>query len=77
MARDEALKIIAQPAYDELLMQQDFEYVAKKLDLTVAELQELFEGENKAYRDYKSNMPLISLGTKVLRLLGVQRQVMR
>ena len=44
---------IAQPAYDEQTIAQDFEYVAKKLDLTVSELQEIMDGENKTYRDYK------------------------
>jgi len=47
------------------------------LDLTVAELQALMEGENKTYRDYKSRMSLINLGTKILRLAGVQRAIIR
>ena len=58
-------------------MMEDFEYVAKKLDLTVSELQELFEGENKTYRDYKNNMVLITLGTKVMRILGLEKRVIR
>jgi N-acetyl sugar amidotransferase len=77
MTREEALAAIAQPAYDEQLMAQDFEYVAKKLDLSVPELQALMDGEKKTYRDYKSNMPLISFGTNVLRIFGIQRQIMR
>jgi N-acetyl sugar amidotransferase len=77
MTREEALAAIAQPAYDEQLMAQDFEYVAKKLDLSVPELQVLMDGEKKTYRDYKSNMPLISFGTHVLRIFGIQRQIMR
>ena len=47
MTREEALERIAKPEIDEQTMMQDFEYVAKKLDLTVSELQELFDGENK------------------------------
>lgn len=77
MTREEALAAIAQPAYDEQLMAQDFEYVAKKLDLSVPELQALMDGEKKTYRDYKSNMSLISFGTNVLRIFGIQRQIMR
>jgi N-acetyl sugar amidotransferase len=77
MTREEALKRIAQPAYDEQTMSQDFEYVAKKMDLTVAELKEIMEGENKTYRDYKSRMPMIGFATRILRLLGIQKVIIR
>lgn len=77
MTREEALESIAKPAYDEKLMFEDFEFVAKKLDLTVAELQKIMAGENKTYKDYKNNLPLINLGTVILQKFGIQRQVMR
>lgn len=77
MTRDEALERIAQPAYDEQTMAQDFEYVATKLDLTVPELQEIMNGKNKTYRDYKSSMPLISFATKILRIFGTQKVIIR
>ena len=77
MTREEALARIAEPEIDEQTMIQDFEYVAKKLDLTVAEFQKLFEGENRSYRDYKNKMALITLGTNVVRLLGMEKRVIR
>lgn len=77
MTREEALERISKPAYDEKTIAQDFEYVAKKMDLTVQELQKIMDGENKTYRDYKSNMPLISLATGILRLLGIQKTIIR
>lgn len=77
MTREEALDLIARPAYDEKTIEQDFEYIAKKLEISVSELHSLMEGENKTYRDYKSRMSLINLGTKVLRLAGVQKAIMR
>jgi N-acetyl sugar amidotransferase len=77
MTREEALERVAKPEIDELTMKQDFEYVAKKLDLTVSELQELFKGENKTYRDYKNKEALITLGTKMMRILGVEKRVVR
>lgn len=58
-------------------IEHEFEYIATKLDLTVPELQALMAGPNKSYRDYKSMMPLIDLGTRVLRTLGVQKMVVR
>ncbi len=77
MTRDEALKRVAKPEIDEQTMAQDFEYVAKKLGLTVTEFQKLFEGKNKTYRDYKNNMFLINLGTKVMTMLGLEKRVVR
>ena len=77
MTRDEALRRIAEPAYTSETVKQDFEYVATKLGLSVPELEDLMRGENKTYRDYKSRMPMIELGTHALRLMGVQKAIIR
>lgn len=77
LTREEALVKIAKKAYDDESIAQDFEYVATKLGLTVAELREIMAGENRSYRDYKSRMPMIELGTRVLRAVGVQRAIIR
>ena len=77
MTRAEALERIAKPAYDATTIAQDFEYIATKLDISVAELTDLLGGPNKSYRDYKSAMPMIQLGTYAMRLLGVQRAIIR
>jgi len=54
MTREEALKRIATPEISEQEMKDDFEYVAKKLDLTTAQLQELFDGKNKSFANIKT-----------------------
>jgi hypothetical protein len=54
-----------------------FQYVANKLDLTVNELQEIFDGENKTYRDYRNKRWLIGLGANVLRWLGLEKRFFR
>jgi N-acetyl sugar amidotransferase len=77
MTRAEAMERIAKPAFDAATISQDFEYIATKLDMSVADLEELLHGPNKSYRDYKSAMPLIQLGTHVMRALGVQRAIIR
>ena len=77
LTREEALRKISQPAYDDETIAHDFEYVATKLDITVDELRELMRGPNRSYRDYKNNMPMINAGTQVLRLLGVQKAIIR
>jgi hypothetical protein len=77
LTRDEALERISKPAYDESIIEQDFEYIATKLDLSVGELKAIFDGPRKTYRDYDNSMRLIELGTRFLRATGVQRAVMR
>ncbi len=77
MTREAALERIATPEMDEHFLQQEFEYVANKLDLTVEELQEIFNGENKTYRDYKNKRKLIGLGTQILRKIGLEKRFFR
>lgn len=77
MTREQALLRISYPEIDEHVLQQEFEYVANKFDLTVDELQAIFEGKNKTYRDYRNKRWLIWLGTNVLRGLGLEKRFFR
>lgn len=77
MTRQEALEKISKPAYDPQTIHNDFEYIANKLEITYAELEEIFAGENKNWWNYKSRMSLISIGAKILRIFGVQRSIIR
>jgi N-acetyl sugar amidotransferase len=77
LTRQEALAKIAEPAYDADTIAEDFEYIATKLGLAVEELEALRDGPNKTHLDYKNNTKLIDMGTRVMRLLGLQRSVMR
>jgi N-acetyl sugar amidotransferase len=77
LTREEALEKIAIKAYDEETVEQDFEYIATKLGVSVQELKTIMQGENKSYKDYKNQMSIIELGTKVLRVLGIQKAIIR
>lgn len=77
MTRDAALQRIAQPEMDEHFLTQEFEYVANKLDLRVDELQQIFAGENRTYRDYRNKRWLIGAGANVMRRLGLERRLFR
>lgn len=74
MTRDEALERIAKPEMSDEFMKNEFEYVANKLGLTVAELQAIFEQPNKTYADYKNKLWLIQLGAKIINWLGIERR---
>jgi len=77
MSRDEALRRIAEPPYDETTALQDLEYVATKLDLTAEEFRALMNGPNRTFRDYKNSLAFIDAGARVLRTLGVEKRVVR
>lgn len=77
MNRDDALERISRPEMDEHFLQQEFEYVAHKLGLTVPELQAIFEAPNKTFHDYKNKRWIIGLGAKVLSVLGIEKRLFR
>ncbi len=77
MTRDEALERISQPEMDEHFLNQEFEYIANKLDLTVNELQSIFDSENKTFHDYKNKRRLIGLGANAMRIMGLEKRLFR
>lgn len=77
MTREQALDRIAQPEMDEHFLRQEFEYVANKLDLGVQGLQEIFDGPNRTFRNYRNKRWLIGVGTNVLRRLGLEKRFFR
>jgi len=77
MTREAALERLAKPEMDEHFLKQEFEYVAHKLDMTVDELQQIFDAPRKTYRDYRNKRWMIGLGTTVLRTLGLEKRHFR
>lgn len=77
MTRKEALEKLSKPAYDENTIKHDFEYIATKLGISVAELQGYLDAPNKSYRDYKSQLGTFVLGTKVMTALGMEKRAIR
>lgn len=77
MTREEALERVSRPEMSEDFLKHEFEYVANKLDLTVDQLQKIFEGDNKTYRDYRNKKWIIDLGTKVMRVTGLEKRLFR
>ncbi|WP_347901353.1 N-acetyl sugar amidotransferase [Pseudomonas purpurea] len=77
MTREAALERIANPELDEQFLKSEFEYVAHKLDLSVPELQTIFEGENRTCQDYKNKRFLIGIGSRVLSALGIEKRLFK
>ncbi|HBT93253.1 MAG TPA: LPS biosynthesis protein [Chitinophagaceae bacterium] len=77
MTREEALERISKPECSEEFLHKEFDYVADKLDLTRTQLQEIFEGQNKTFYDYRSKIKLIKLGSQVMQKLGLEKRLFR
>lgn len=77
MTREEALARVAKPEMDEQFLKQEFEYVANKLGLTVAELQALFDSPKKTYHNYKNKRSVIGMGAKAMKILGLEKRLFR
>ncbi|KAF2333145.1 N-acetyl sugar amidotransferase [Flavobacterium daemonense] len=77
MTREEAMDRVSRPELTDEFLKKEFDYVAEKLDLTSNELQEIFEGTNKTFHDYKNKIKLIRLGAKAMSVLGLEKRLFR
>lgn len=77
MTRDDALIRISSSELGNEMLEKEFEYVSKKLGFSVDEFNDLFNGKNKTYKDYKNKRDLIIYGAKVLRRLGLEKRLFK
>lgn len=77
MTREQALERLSKPEMNEHFLEQEFEYVAHKLGISVEDLHALFVMPKKTYKDYKNKRWLIGLGANVLRTLGLEKRYFR
>jgi N-acetyl sugar amidotransferase len=75
MSRQEALDRITAPELDDHFLEREFEYVAHKLDMSVAELRMIFDGKNKSSDDYKSKRGLIEIGSIMMTIFGLEKRL--
>jgi GTP cyclohydrolase II len=54
-----------------------FKYIATKLGITTAELQQYLTMPKKFYWDYKNQERIFNLGAKILKALGFERSIKR
>ncbi|MPT38329.1 MAG: N-acetyl sugar amidotransferase [Achromobacter sp.] len=67
LSREAALEELQRPTYDPELQAEDKKFVAKKLGVSVSELDEIFARPRKDYTDYASNKKLLDIGLRVKR----------
>ena len=72
MTREDALAKLRIFPFDVSTIAQDFEYVAKKLGISVKDLQRYMDAPNKSYKDYKSQAWIYNLGSWVMKSFGLE-----
>lgn len=77
MTRAEALEKLEESPYSEQMMKEDMEYIAKKLGISAVEFEQIINGENKTYKDYKNSLSLIELAIKIAKKVGVEKRNFR
>lgn len=77
ISRKEAEKKINKNELSEIEMENDFNYVARKLDWSKQELKAIFNADNKSFRDYKNNYFWIKLGAELSNILKIDNRIFR
>ena len=71
ISRKDALEILKSPPLDKNTIDQEFSYIASKLNISIDELWEFHKLPKKYYWDYKNQKKLFDIGEKLLNLFSI------
>lgn len=77
MSRADALAELEKPAYNPATIEEEFDYIATKLDISSAELRTYLGEPKKSYKDYKNQRFMFNFGAAVLKTFGIERAIKR
>ncbi len=69
ISRQEALKEIAQPLYNEQELQDDIQFIVKKVGISTEEFNKILNLHNRTFNDYPSNAKLLRFKNHIKALL--------
>jgi hypothetical protein len=75
--REEAVEMLTKTAIPEDEVRAEFEYVAKKLGISMEELKSYMDAPNKSYKDYRNREWMFNVGAKLLNMVGIERAIKR
>lgn len=73
MTREEAIDRLSNIAYPLEEVEKDYDYIASKLRITVEELKQYHAMPIKSFKDYKNQKFLFTFGSRVTRILGIDK----
>ena len=74
MDRVDALERLSKPELDSHFLQQEFQYVANKLELNTSELEALFTMPTRTFNDYNNKRWLIRKAASAMRFFGLEKR---
>ena len=77
MKREEALIKLSKSPFDQQEIDNEFNFVCKKLDISEDELRNIMAKRNKSFKDYNSRYHIIQFFVKLLRFLGIEHRLIR
>ena len=77
MTREEALEQLKLKPYHSMNIEEEFEFIANKLDISIDELKSYHKMPLKSYKDYKNQLWMFNLGAKLLNKIGIERAIKR
>lgn len=72
ITREKGLEILQSSPYEKEKIEEEINYVLKKLDLSKEEFEKAFNGKNYYFYDYPSNYPLIKRFSKTGKFLSTK-----
>lgn len=77
MKRDEALERLSSSEMGDHFLKNEFDYVSDKLGLNENELKEFLTLPLNTFNSFRNKRPLIKLGTKIFKFLGLEKRFFR
>ena len=77
ITRDEALSILSEPPLDKDTIRNEFEFIARKLDISIKELESFFNMPKKFYWDYPNQNKVFKWGGEFLKRFGSEFAIKR
>ena len=77
LLRKDAMETLKKPAYNKEHINDEFNYIAKKLGITSSELNKYLNMPKKFYWDYNNQERIFNFGAKVLQKLGLEKSIKR
>ncbi len=72
--RDAALAELQKPPYDPATIEADKEFIAKKMEISTEQLEDLIRFPSKSYRDYPSNETMFRLKDRIMKFVRKNRK---
>ena len=77
MKRSDAIEKLKYPAYSPDLIDEEFQYIANKLEISNDELRKYFNLPKKFHWDYKNQESMFNIGAKILQFIGLEKSIKR